>query len=85
MVFTVPELSYALIIRRRSARRIIHLKRIWFSYIISTVLDDDMNGLIKIKEVNEFTSAMPPGITLLQWTVYCASGQSICAILRTPH
>ncbi|KAI0368398.1 hypothetical protein BV20DRAFT_1122765 [Pilatotrama ljubarskyi] len=38
------------------------------------VLDDDMNGLIKIKEVNEFTSSIPEGITLMQWIVYCAYG-----------
>lgn len=38
------------------------------------VLDEDMNGLIKIKEVNEFTNAMPKGVPLMQWTVYCAYG-----------
>ncbi|KAI0640603.1 hypothetical protein C8Q79DRAFT_446036 [Trametes meyenii] len=38
------------------------------------VLDDDMNGLIKIKEVNEFTSGIPEGVTLMQWIVYCAYG-----------
>lgn len=39
------------------------------------VLDDDMNGLIKIKEVNEFTNAKPEGITLMQWIVYSAYGK----------
>ncbi|EIW62377.1 uncharacterized protein TRAVEDRAFT_18782 [Trametes versicolor FP-101664 SS1] len=43
------------------------------------VLDDDMNGLIKVKEANEFTAMMPPGVTLMQWTVYCASGWLISA------
>lgn len=40
------------------------------------VLDDDMNGLIKIKEVNEFTNAKPEDITLMQWIVYSAYGKS---------
>lgn len=39
------------------------------------VLDDDMNGLIKIKEVNEFTNAKPEDITLMQWIVYSAYGK----------
>ncbi|KAI0666097.1 hypothetical protein C8Q78DRAFT_1061348 [Trametes maxima] len=38
------------------------------------VLDDDMNGLIKIKEVNEFTRGIPEGVSLMQWIVYCAYG-----------
>lgn len=46
------------------------------AYVAVLVLDDDMNGLIKVKEANEFTAMMPPGVTLMQWTVYCASGQS---------
>lgn len=41
------------------------------------VLDDDMNGLIKIKEVNEFTTAKPEDITLMQWIVYSAYGKPI--------
>ncbi len=48
------------------------------------VLDDDMNGLIKIKEVNEFTSAKPEDITLMQWIVYSAYGKLI-ARLPTTH
>ncbi|KAI0771669.1 hypothetical protein BD413DRAFT_60009 [Trametes elegans] len=43
------------------------------------VLDDDMNGLIKIKEVNDFTSAIPEGITLTQWIAYCAYGWLVAA------
>lgn len=39
------------------------------------VLDGDMNGLINIKIVNEFTSAKPDSITLMQWVVYCAYGK----------
>ncbi|KAI0352468.1 hypothetical protein OH77DRAFT_1513244 [Trametes cingulata] len=38
------------------------------------VIDEDMNGLIRISEVNAFTSAKPEGITLMQWIVYCAHG-----------
>lgn len=34
-----------------------------------------MNGLIKIKEVNEFTGAKPENITLMQWIVYRAYGE----------
>ncbi|KAI0637498.1 hypothetical protein C8Q77DRAFT_369953 [Trametes polyzona] len=45
------------------------------------VLDDDMNGLIKIKEVNEFTTAKPEGITLMQWIVYNAYGWLVAAHL----
>ncbi len=39
------------------------------------VLDDDMNGLIKIKEVNDFTNAKPEELTLMKWIVYCAYGK----------
>ena len=48
----------------------------WTDGTVRVVLDDDMNGLVKIKEVNDFTSAIPEGITLMQWIAYCAYGRS---------
>ena len=41
---------------------------------IDTVMDDDANGLIKIKEVNEFTASRPEGISLMEWIAYSAYG-----------
>ena len=37
-------------------------------------MDDDANGLIKIKEVNEFTASKPEGIALMEWIAYSAYG-----------
>ena len=40
-------------------------------------MDDDANGLIKIKEVNEFTSSKPSDVSLMEWIAYCAYGTGI--------
>jgi hypothetical protein len=37
--------------------------------------DDDASGYVKIKEVNDFTDAIPKGWTLLQWLSYWAAGR----------
>lgn len=43
---------------------------------LRTVLDEDVNGLIKVEDVNNFMSAKPEGITLMQWIAYSAYGMS---------
>lgn len=38
-------------------------------------MDADGNGLIKIKEVNEFTRAKPPSLSLMEWIAYRSYGE----------
>jgi hypothetical protein len=38
--------------------------------------DDDASGYVKIKEVNEFTNAIPPTWNLLRWLAYWSEGTS---------
>ncbi|RDX49108.1 hypothetical protein OH76DRAFT_1483332 [Lentinus brumalis] len=44
-------------------------------------MDADGNGLVKIKEVNEFTRAKPPSLSLMEWIAYRSYGWSITSYL----
>ncbi|KAG2091983.1 uncharacterized protein F5147DRAFT_779833 [Suillus discolor] len=41
---------------------------------LSEIFDDDANGLVSVREVNAFTSAILPGLSLLQALAYWAPG-----------
>lgn len=42
---------------------------------IQQAIDEDGSGFIRISEVNEFTSSIPEGWSLLQWLAYWAHGE----------
>jgi hypothetical protein len=42
---------------------------------LSESFDNDANGLVSIREVNTFTSAIPQGWTLIQALAYWAAGE----------
>ncbi|KAG2142766.1 uncharacterized protein EDB93DRAFT_1088797 [Suillus bovinus] len=44
---------------------------------LSDGFDDDANGLVSIREVNAFTSAIPSGWSLAQGLAYCAAGEDL--------
>ncbi|RPD55142.1 hypothetical protein L226DRAFT_538962 [Lentinus tigrinus ALCF2SS1-7] len=49
--------------------------------IFMEAMDADGNGLIKIKEVNEFTRAKPPTLSLMEWIAYRSYGWLIASYL----
>ena len=50
------------------------------------VMDDDGNGLVKIKEVNEFVDSKPEDTSLMEWIAYSAYGDdAIPHISFTTH
>ncbi|RDX48511.1 hypothetical protein OH76DRAFT_1483873 [Lentinus brumalis] len=49
--------------------------------IFMEAMDADGNGLVKIKEVNEFTRAKPPSLSLMEWIAYRSYGWLIASYL----
>ncbi|KAI0689475.1 hypothetical protein C8T65DRAFT_746144 [Cerioporus squamosus] len=49
--------------------------------IFMEAMDADGNGLVRIKEVNEFTRARPPSISLMEWIAYRSYGCLIASYL----
>ncbi|KAG1897694.1 uncharacterized protein F5891DRAFT_514315 [Suillus fuscotomentosus] len=47
---------------------------VFYTSSLSEIFDDDANGLVSVREVNAFTSAILPGLSLLQALAYWAAG-----------
>ena len=41
---------------------------------IEEAIDEDRSGFVRVAEINEFTSSIPEGWSLLQWLAYWANG-----------
>jgi hypothetical protein len=61
------------------------LKYLTFFYLpsLSESFDNDANGLVSIREVNTFTSAIPEGWTLIQALAYWAAGEVYHRLVET--